>query len=196
MIIENEAVQNKLTDIHIDNYRSSLVWAQKSFLISMVLAAVIKAVPYTENEGEISIFLPIFKSIKFESISSFEIALLVLYLAVGISSWIFMQTAYKNIKAIKSVDLRIAIAKYPCLFVSNGWLHSLVYGVLFSTASSLSLNIINFSEFYYTILFSSFLAFPFFVSLRIGDDIFSLSERREKEQIRNLWKFSRSRDRN
>jgi hypothetical protein len=194
-MIKDEVIQNKLNDIHIDNYRISLIWAQKSFFLSMFLAAITQAIPYMKDKGAIALPVSLLKTLKFESISSFEIALLVLYLAAGLFSWVFMSAAYKNIQAIKSIDIAIATSKYPCLFVSNVWLHALIYGVLFLTASSLSISIINFSENYHHAIFSSFLAFPFFVSLRIGDDIFSLSERRKKKEVRKLWKFSRSRDR-
>jgi hypothetical protein len=194
---ENEAKKNKLIDIHIDNYRFSLAWAQKSFLISMALAAIIKAVPYTENEGGKALNLPFVKSLKFESISSFEIALLVLYLAAGVSSWVYMRAAQKNIKEIKGADIRIAVSNYPCLLVSNIWLQALIFTVLFGTAYSLSPNIIEFSESsesIYKMIFSFFLVFPFFASLSIGGDIFSLSERSKNEEIVRPWKLARSRD--
>src|SRR5690606_34311844 len=107
-----ESALDQLSDIQITNYRESLKLTQRAIFFGLLIAGTVHYLAFVGEGNELP-KLPFF-SVKFTSLETLQITLLVLYLGSGSVAWFAISNALKNLRSIKKPDLAIAVSKYPC----------------------------------------------------------------------------------
>lgn len=154
-----------VTEIQIENFRQSMKLAQNSIYVGLSVAAVVQYLSVATGENELPA-IPLI-DLRFASVDSLQIALLILYIGAGLMACFSASRAYSILSSIKEVEISAEVSRYPSIIATSFIFSVPLAGLLLGSGMLLGWTVIN-SSYWVGFIVST----PFLIALQMGTRIY------------------------
>lgn len=161
----------QVIELRIGNFQECMKLAQRAVFIGLSVAALVQYLSVHYQDDALPT-IPLF-AVKFTSLQSLQVALLVLYIGAGLVACFSSSRAFSILTSIKDPAIKAELARYPSVVATSIIYSTPLAGALLGSGMLLMMDMTPYDDirkYFLYVLVSS----PFFVTLQFGGRIYRL----------------------